>query len=196
MSHDGPSLEGLMRRLAETPPDFLAEPLIGEQGQVDVAAVAWDVVRDLGGEPLAFDDIASLRPQDPSSKGEQNRLRLVLICCWLLADEWFCRHGGLDEGARRLLVHATGIWAQYLRADRLLNDGDRREELLRTLLAELALRPAGESEAQAADRLQALDTAERRRVLQAAAKAEARARQIREAMARAAAQESANRYGE
>jgi hypothetical protein len=41
-----------------------------------------------------------------------------------------------------------------------------------------------------------LDSAERQRVLKAAAKAERRAQEIREAMARAAAQDAANRYGE
>jgi hypothetical protein len=68
--------------------------------------------------------------------------------------------------------------------------------LVRRLLHELDLRPAGETAAQAADRLQTLDSAERERVLREAAKAERRAQAVRDAMARAAAQDAANRYGE
>ncbi|MBP7601669.1 MAG: hypothetical protein KA750_09995, partial [Thermoflexales bacterium] len=58
----------------------------------------------------------------------------------------------------------------------------------------LALRPAGESVAQAQDRLATLNTAERQRVIQAARAAEERARAVREAMARKAAEEAAAKY--
>ena len=43
-------------------------------------------------------------------------------------------------------------------AERFVSDPERREELVRWVLARLGLRPAGESEHQAADRLSALDS--------------------------------------
>jgi hypothetical protein len=180
----------------ETPPDFLAEPRIGSAGEVDVAAVVWDVLRDLSGQPLAEAELAPFRPPGSASRQQRNQLRLALLACWLLGDEWF--HGRKDLGgaARRFVEHAVPALEQYLNVDKLLGDPDRREELVRRLLAELHLRPAGETASQAADRLQTLDSAERQRVLKAAAKAERRAQEIREAMARAAAQDAANRYGE
>ncbi len=46
------------------------------------------------------------------------------------------------------------------------------------------------------DRLNTLDSVERKRILEATLAAEKRAREVREAMARAKAQESASRYGE
>jgi hypothetical protein len=49
----------------------------------------------------------------------------------------------------------------------------------------------GESASEAADRLQQVDSVQRRRVLQAAAERERRAREVREAMARKAAEEAA-----
>ena len=54
---------------------------------------------------------------------------------------------------------------------------------------------AGESVAAAADRLSALNTAERRRVAEAAAEAERRAREVRAELARKAAEEAAATYG-
>jgi hypothetical protein len=196
MTREGPPLDVLMRRLVETPPEFLAEPLIGRTGEVDVAAVVWDVLRDMQSDPLPLEALDSFRPTGWRSKSQRNRLLLVLLGCWLLADPWFRDRRELARRASAFLSDSVGRLEEYLKADRLLHDSDRREELIRSLLSDLDLRPAGETEQQAADRLQTLDTAERQRVLQAAAKAEARAREIREAMARAAAQESANRYGE
>jgi len=79
-------------------------------------------------------------------------------------------------------------------APSFVRDPDRREELVRLCLRDLGLRPAGETVAQAQDRLATLNTAERQRVLQAARQAEERARAIREAMAKQAAEEAAAQY--
>ena len=57
--------------------------------------------------------------------------------------------------------------------------GDRREELVRVLLASIDVRPAGETIEQSFDRKATLDSVERSKVMQA--------RKIREAMARKAA---------
>jgi hypothetical protein len=66
--------------------------------------------------------------------------------------------------------------------------------LARTLIAALGLVPAGESEAQALDRLSAVSVVERRRLLRASQEAEERARAVREALIRKAAEESADKY--
>mgnify|MGYP003580705592 CR=1 FL=1 len=71
---------------------------------------------------------------------------------------------------------------------------ERREELVRTTVARLGLQPDGETAAQAADRLASVSGVERRRLLQASRAAEARARAIREALARKAAEESADKW--
>src|SRR3990172_11681371 len=52
MTREGPAIVSLVRRLAECPADFLAEPRIGSAGQVHVDAVVSDLARDLGGDPL------------------------------------------------------------------------------------------------------------------------------------------------
>jgi hypothetical protein len=195
MEREGPSLEALTRRLIETPAEFLAEPRIGKRGMVDVAAVVWDLLRDLGGDP-AEADLVRYRPTGSKMHEHRNRLRLVLVACWLLHDGWFRGKAELVPAARTLLDRTVAELDEYLDVDRLLNDPDRREELVRRSLAGLGLRPAGETVAQASDRLQTLDSAERERVLSEAAEAERRAQEIREAMAKAAAQETANRYGE
>jgi hypothetical protein len=196
MHREGPLLENLLRRLLETPADFLAEPRIGNSGQIDVGAVVWDLCRELSGDALPVKQLAVFRPWGLGAKKKRNQLRLVLVGCWLLADPAFRGEKVKAEDVLRFLEATTAALDAYMPVDRLLNDPDRREELARRLLADLNLRPAGESLAQAADRLQTLDSAERERVLRDAAVAERRAKQIREAMARAAAADAASRYGE
>ena len=191
MQREGPALELLTRRLAETPADFLAEPRIGRAGSVEVAAVVGDLLALLDGYPTQG-QIEPFRAGEAAL--DRNRLCLVLLLCWLLADEWFRRdrpEAGavvalLDERARELAAQTA--------AGRFVADPDRREELARLALAAFGARPAGESPAQAQDRLTQISSTERSRVMLAARAAEERARAVREALARKAAQESADKY--
>jgi hypothetical protein len=62
------------------------------------------------------------------------------------------------------------------------------------VLARLDCRPEGETIAQATDRLSGLSGTERRRLLEASRASEQRARAIREALAKKAAEESADKW--
>lgn len=178
---EGPPLERLVRRLVELPADFRRSPLVGGVGAIDVAAVANDLVIGLGGRRLQ-DGQARLLSADATGaraiRRASNRRSLALAACWLLADPWFVAAGLADEVA---VVLAEGLdrFADAVPVDLLLTDDDRREELVRVVLAALGLRPAGESAAQSADRLAALDTVAREVVLTETRKAEQRAAEVR-----------------
>jgi hypothetical protein len=191
MTREGPLLESLTRRLAECPADFLAEPRIGSHGQVHVEAVVADLLRDLGGEPLTRAQLSVFQSND--SRRGRNRLRTMLLACWLLHAPWFRQQGGFAAGALEVVSVTAADLAELTESQKFVGDPDRREELVRMCLKALDLRPAGESEAQAQDRLATLNTAERQRVIRAAREAEERAAQIRAAMAaRKAAEAEAN----
>ena len=191
MLSEGPVLETLTHRLAECPADFLAEPRIGTSGVVEVAAVVADLARDLGGPGLTQAQAAVFQPRD--ARQHRNWLGLVLIAAWLLHDPWF-RQQHLAGRAVDFLTGGLTQVAGLAQAPRFVADPDRREELARLALHHLGLRPAGETEAQAADRLNTLDTVERERVQRAARHAEERAEGIRAAMAKKAADEAAAQY--
>ncbi|HET7463534.1 MAG TPA: hypothetical protein VFJ82_19935 [Longimicrobium sp.] len=192
MEREGPVLETLTRRLAETPEDFLAEPRIGEAGRVHTAAVVGDLLRDLGGSVESL-DLARFRGANASR--DRNRLSLALVLCWLLADDWFRRAAPPSPALLELLGDQAAELAEQSAAGKFVTDPDRREELARLALARLGYRPAGETRAQAQDRLTTLSSAERARVLRAAREAEQRAREIREALIRKAAEEAADKWG-
>src|SRR5882724_10565213 len=86
MQHEGPILESLIRRLAETPEDFLAEPRVGQTGRAHVDAVVGDLLRLLGCPP----EVGQLKVfAGTDVRGDRNRLAVTLLFCWLLSDNWF-----------------------------------------------------------------------------------------------------------
>ncbi|MCI0461831.1 MAG: hypothetical protein L0Z62_33185 [Gemmataceae bacterium] len=197
MAEEGPLLEVLTRRLAECPEEFLAEPRVGTVGTIHVAAVVGDLMLDLGGSPLPRTRAGTFRT-GLDRKGK-NRLRCILVACWLLHDGWFRARRRFAEPALRFLAEGLNELAALVDAPRLVTDPDRREELARLCLEALGLRPAGETAEQAEDRLTTLSSVERERVIRASRAAENRAAElreqaVREAMARRAAEEAAARY--
>lgn len=188
MKTEGPLLEQLTHRLAECPAEFLAEPKLGGKGVVHVDALVSDLLLDLGGSNL--DDREAGRFVS-ASKSERNRLRLVLIAAWLLHREWFCEARCYAEPAKEWLAGSFDGLPDLVVADLFVRDPDRREELARLCLAAIGVRPSGETEAQATDRLKTLDSVERNRVVQDSREQVQRARELREAMKKKAAEEAA-----
>ena len=191
MEKIGPPLERLTHRLTETPADFLDEPLIGTSGRVVVAALVGDVLAQFGGQA---DARLLARFVSDSPHQDRNRLALVAITIWLVADAWFVDAKIEPSEIAEFLDSTIEELAASNAAHQFVRDPDRREELARTALARLGYRPDGESEAQAVDRLTAICGAERKRLLSASRAAEERAREIREALATKAAQESADKW--
>jgi hypothetical protein len=190
MTHEGPLLESLTRRLAETPVDFLAEPHIGRSGQIHVAAVVGDLLSLLGN---SHGNLSLGRYAGSDARSDRNWLAVTLLLCWLLADEWFRQAKPKTSDLLRLLEVEAAELAAQTASKRFVTDPDRREELARLVLARLGFRPAGETVAQAQDRLTTLNSTERARVIQAARAAQERARKIREALVKKAAEESADK---
>jgi hypothetical protein len=172
------SVPALTRRLADTPPDFLADP-----ATLSPAAIVSDALVVLGGPPLTAESAATFTGADP------NWTRLVLLTCWLATGS-----GGDPLRLHGLLSGGLGELAALVPAERFATDPDRREELARVLLRGLGVVPLGESAAQAADRLDTVDSVRRHRLLADATAAEERAEAIRRAMAEKKAREAAARY--
>src|SRR5687768_1789901 len=191
MKREGPFLETLTHRLAETPEDFLAEPRIGRKGVVETAAVVADVLSMLS-TPVGASELQRFTGTD--LRRDRNRLAVTLVLSWLLADEWFVRASPPADAVLGVLDRDAAELAGQVAAARLVSDPDRREEVVRMVLARFGYRPSGESEAQAQDRLTTLSSSERARVMKAARAAEERARSIREALVKKAAEESADKW--
>lgn len=191
MKKEGPPLQQLLHRITATPPDFMAEPRIGNKGEVHTVAV----VRDLLAAKGHVVDIASLSGlAGREVKADRNRLSIALLMTWLLADPALTIERDQLADILALLKDDATRLAGYTNARQLFEDLERREELARLTLSKLGLRPAGETVAQAQDRFTSISSLERARLLAASQEAEARARAIREQLAKKAAEESANKW--
>lgn len=188
MSDEGPSVDRLIHRLAQTPGEFTAEPLIGRRGSVRVDAVVNDLVSDLGGNLMS--DLA-LKKYRRTGGGSRNRARLILVAAWLLHDEWFREKKIFADKAEAWLGEGFDELSRLVAADLFVTDADRREELARLALFSLGLIPEGETKAQAADRLNSLGSVQRNRVIEEIREKERRAEALRKKMAEKRARESA-----
>ena len=161
---EGPVIEALTRRLAECPREFLAEPkLRGKAEGIRVAAVVSDLLEDLGAPGPLSDKGASQWAEAKSQ--DRNLMRLTLVACWLCHDEVLRQDRTLAEPVRHWLSSSLRPLSELVVADLFVTDPDRREELARLLLSELKMLPKGETPAQASDRLKALGSVERAKVL-------------------------------
>jgi hypothetical protein len=188
MKYEGPPLELLLRRLSECPAEFWE---CGGQSYSVAIAIACDTLR------MGDADFLPAPVQKSMQGASRNLCGLLSVTMWLVADEWFAQRSEIQEQLLRLIEsRRLSDLAHLVKPEQLALDPDRREELVRLVLDHFDIRPAGETIEQAKDRLTILDSVERTRVLQATLAAEKRAREVREAMARAKAQESASRYSE
>lgn len=191
MKMEGPPLEALTRRLAETPEDFLAEPRIGRSGRVRVQAVVQDLLAAIN-HPVEPEYLSVFAGRDAAK--DRNRLSIALIFCWLLWDDYF-QQSGLQPGrVLYLLDIRTEELSKLVASKKFVSDPDRREELARLALADLGYRPAGETESQSEDRLEGLSSTHRARVVAASREAEKRAQAVRELLRQKAAEESADKW--
>ncbi len=191
MRNVGPQLEYLTRRLAECPEEFLENPRQGRSGSVYVDAVVTDLIMDCGGTMPSDGDLKNLRRRGANNR---NLLRQVLIASWLLHDDWFIKQKSFGMDINYFIYTGLADLSKLVDASLLVTDPDRREEFVRICLNALHLRPEGENQYQAQDRLQSLDSVERDKVIRKSRAKVKRARELREEMKRKQAQEAASRY--
>ncbi|MDH4183846.1 MAG: hypothetical protein OEV92_06470 [Nitrospinota bacterium] len=187
----GPSIQALVHRLAACPQDFLMDPIIGKKGSIHTVALVSDILLEMGRAVIEQKEADSIEGGTFKPRVQVNRLRMIQVACWLLGHSWF--QGRKELCPKVLLFLAAGLddLAGMIDASLLVTDQDRREELARLLLDLLELTPEGETQAQAADRLESISSVMRRKVLEQTKQAEARARKIREELAKKAAAEAA-----
>jgi hypothetical protein len=179
-----------LRWIAEMPAPFRAAPS-AHGGPTHVRAVVADLFETLFGAAPAPALLGACAPGAGPVPGEQRRLGWMLAACHAL---WHpsLRGGGADRaGVERLLVQEMAAMAAVAPVDALDRDEERREELARRVVRAAGRSFPGEAAREAEDRLRQVDGVERHRVLVAAAQRERRAREVRDAMARKAAEEAA-----
>ena len=119
--------------------------------------------------------------------------RASALIAYFIADASFNRFT-FESGRLLNLLKNTAQELSNAGSNKLYTqDVDRREEFIRVVLNGLQLRPQGETPNQAEDRLMAVSSQERLKVLKASKTAELRAKKIRTALAKQRAKEAADK---
>ncbi len=194
---DGPDLYYLLQRLQNCPGEFLLPPILESspktyKGEIFTNAVVNDLLVALEDDPNPLDIEKSIRYK--YSEENKNYLQLVLITSHLLYDGWFQSTGKLGQLVKKLLTEELQALASLVEAKQFVFDSERREELIRFCLKKLNLKPKGESEVHANDRLMSINSIERKRVIEESKAAQKRAQELREAIARQEAEEAASKW--
>lgn len=183
------TLEDLLGHLARTPDEFFDAPSIGGGEGLETATLVADLLVRLSGRrpPQQL-----LQPFLPKYRQQSVvvRLQLIQVACHLLDHAVF--HHAADAAAKALNFLGEGLDALaevqgVTSARHYVDTPDGREELVRFALRAFALLPDGETAVQFDDRLQAVSTVERARVLAAARAARERAKTLQKQAERARA---------
>lgn len=193
MKREGPSLEALMDRLAAVPSEFLNRYSFAAEDPsgINLPALVNDLLIDTGDNPLEPEEAAKLGKHAKNF----NRNALAGMLCHIYHDRYFT-DAGIEPGLIRKIMFSERLAAlagTAGKAGEFVSDPDRREEICRIALDAAGLFPLGESEKTARERLVALDSVERKKILDKTAEAQKRAREIREAMLRQEAEEAASK---
>lgn len=182
-SAEGPDINVLHHRLTEFPKEWLSPQLPSY-----FYALVHDALYDLSTSVNAAESTRFKRPYE-----QCDWYRAAMLIAYFLTDNSF--KGFRFELA--FLLDAFENTAKELAqagTNRVyINDVDRREEFIRVVLSSINLRPKGETNNQAEDRLQAVSSLERMKVLKAAKVAEQRAHDLRVALAKQKAKEAADK---
>jgi hypothetical protein len=126
---------------------------------------------------------------------DDNYLQAVHIACWFFSAEEFKGKKPIANKMSLFLFQDLPEVSAFVPYCQWLEDEDRTEEFVRLALKRCMLIPDGETKEEALERLDALDTIKRNKVLQKSNKAFERIIEIRRKMEEAKAREAANVYG-
>lgn len=164
------NVERLSSRLAAAPAPFRGPVDHGQGANVRLHAVVADLFRDRATRPATSDELAPFvaAPTDKSTKRHQ---LVVLVATWLLYDDAF--YGADASRLASLLRVRLSELSRLVLPRALVEDAERREELVRVCLDALRMAPFGEAPADAEDRLATLDSVRHASLLRAAKEREA-----------------------
>lgn len=183
----------LLYHLRACPDDFVLPPIGFDDGVIHTKALVLDVYRKMAGDVLIPNESLPLLEMDESLT--INQVTSIQVGAWFFSHSTFQTQPQVLPGAEEFLFTYLPVVSRYVNYKEWISDEDRSEEFVRLALRCCKLLPQGESEEEAADKFDALNTIKRRAVLHQSSEQMQRIKEIRRQMAEAKAREAANVYG-
>ncbi|HNS99422.1 MAG TPA: hypothetical protein PLJ27_04570 [Polyangiaceae bacterium] len=184
------TISELIHHIKQCPSEFLDMPARGENDDgVHTLALVNDILRYICHCPTTPCLLTVEGKADKTAEW-----RLWQVCCWALSHPVFFEAGPAAQWIPLFSGRLDEV-STLVETEKWVTDEERAEELARILLSHAAIIPEGEDATIAADRLDAIDTVKRMKVIEQTRQAELRTQEIRRQMAARAAREAANAYG-
>lgn len=184
-------LYSLIHHLKEYPMEF--QQLVPDAGNVTIIrALVSDLYRAITGNFSA---------SEPPLKDleiryfDENTTRSIYLGIWFFHHHIFLSQPALLDSINTFLLRRLPALCFHVKHQQWLEDEDRSEEFIREALAGCGMLIDGETQAEAADRLDGLSTMKRQKVLKETNESLERMKAIRQKMAEQKAREAANVYG-
>jgi hypothetical protein len=186
-------LYALIHHLKEFPLEFQQ---LTDAGNITITrALVTDLLRVIGGDFAAPDSkLPSLKDFEVRFFNE-NTTRSIHLGVWFFHHPFFLRQPALMDSISKFLLQRVPALCAHVKHQQWVEDEDRSEEFIREALQSCNILIDGETLEEAADRLDAISTLKRNRVLKETNESIERMKAIRQKMAEQKARESANVYG-
>ena len=190
------NLYSLLFHLRNCPPLFCRTPVYFDVDGIQTYALLADCFR-LVSDDYLLDNSALPTESDLNKLGQPAQIG-IQVACWLFSHKYFNRpqqKQQIWDGMKTFMFNRLPELSIYVKVEEWIENEDRNEEFVRLAIDCCGLRPDGESENEATDRLDALNTIKRFKVLENSTGAFDRMMEIRRTMAENKAREAANVYG-
>ena len=188
MSNDDNIIFSLINKLSNVPKIFFNLPQISNNREkrdktISIKSIFNDLIFNLTNNFLSEESLKFLDLK--YSPQNSNYLNIIGLICYLLNDNFFKNKKLKSTQIINLLINRKiQKLSELINFDKFVNDSDRREEIVRTILSELEILPSNETKNYFFDRLSTLDSVERYFVIEKGKEARERAKKIREEIER------------
>ncbi len=193
MKNNSADLYTLMNYLKRCPIEFLQPSLHTPPGTLHTNALVADLLRKISGNPLM--PASSLPTQVELSLFNQNQLISIHLGCWFFWQELFFNNPASLSQVNHFLMKELPELSMHVNYQKYIDDDERTEEFVRLALRCCSVLPTGETQQEAADKLDGLNTVKRLAILLETNKKIQRMKAIKKKMEEDQAREAANVYG-
>ncbi len=184
----------LIHHFRNYPSEFEALKFKGWDAKI-IPPLIFDMMRKVHGDmDVTMDKLPSLEELSPDFPDE-NGFRTICLGAWLFHHPVFSAKPEILPHVSDFILHRLRLLSSHVKHDQWLQDEDRSEEFVREALSACDILVDGETPEEATDRLDALSTLKRLKVLQQTNASMERMKAIRKKIAEDKAREAANVYG-
>lgn len=182
----------LINHLKKCPIEFLQPSILIAPGSLHTDALVFDVLRKIAGNSLV--PATGLPTLSELKSFNQNQLISIHMGCWFFWQDLFLLDPLYVAHVNSFLMKELPALSRHVSYQKYIDDDERTEEFVRLALRSCSILPSGETQQEAEDKLDALNTIKRLVILKETNDKLQRMKAIKKKMEEDKAREAATVY--